>query len=168
MLWHTSTATSTSAGVSFNKNDFELSNPQVMPTRFGIERLYAYTQTSSCHGPAGGRGASGGDRRRGVGRAHPAGHAPQLGAAGNNREISTPQDVRNSVMALFWPVWGLYWEVYWELHWGLYWREGAAGGELFFGRVRGKEIARRKEITDALKREQTHRYFRAQSSSQTN
>jgi hypothetical protein len=34
--------------------------------------------------------------------------------------------------------------------------------------ARGKEIARRKEITDALKREQTHLYFRAQSSSQTN
>jgi hypothetical protein len=27
-----------------------------------------------------------------------------------------PQDVRNSVMALFWPVWGLYWELYWELY----------------------------------------------------
>jgi hypothetical protein len=58
-------------------------------------------------------------------------------------------------MALFWPVWGFYRGLYWEL----YWREGAAGG---------KEIARRKEITDALKREQTYLYFRAQSSSQTN
>jgi hypothetical protein len=34
----------------------------------------------------------------------------------NNRETSPPQDVRNSVMALFWPVWELYWEFYWELH----------------------------------------------------
>jgi hypothetical protein len=63
----------------------------------------------------------------------------------------------------FWPVWELYWGLYWELYWELYWREGAAGGELFFG-----EVARRKEITDALKREQTHLNFRAQSSSQTN
>jgi hypothetical protein len=31
------------------------------------------------------RGASGGDRRRGVGRAHPVGYAPQLGAAGRDR-----------------------------------------------------------------------------------
>jgi hypothetical protein len=35
---------------------------------------------------------------------------------GNNREISPPQDVRNSVMALFWPVWELYWELYWEMY----------------------------------------------------
>jgi hypothetical protein len=71
-------------------------------------------------------------------------------------------------MAIFWPVWGLYWELHWELYWELYWREGAAaaGGEFFL--ARGKEIARRKEITDALKREQTYLYFRAQSSSQTN
>jgi hypothetical protein len=34
----------------------------------------------------------------------------------NNREISPSQDARNSVMALFWPVWGLYWELYWELY----------------------------------------------------
>jgi hypothetical protein len=34
----------------------------------------------------------------------------------NNREISPPQDVRNSVMALFWPVWEFYWELYWELY----------------------------------------------------
>jgi hypothetical protein len=36
----------------------------------------------------------------------------------NNREISPPQDVRNSVMvmALFWPVWELYWGLYWELY----------------------------------------------------
>jgi hypothetical protein len=32
------------------------------------------------------------------------------------RNQPTPQDVRNSVMALFWPVWGLYWELYWELY----------------------------------------------------
>jgi hypothetical protein len=51
---------------------------------------------------------------------------------------------------------------------GVDWREGAAaaGGKFFL--ARGKEIARRKEITDALKREQTYLYFRAQSSSQTN
>ena len=68
-------------------------------------------------------------------------------ARANNREISTPQDVRNSVMPLFWSVW--------ELHWELYWREEAAGGEFFFGQeARGKEIARRKKISDALKREE--------------
>jgi hypothetical protein len=76
-------------------------------------------------------------------------------------------------MALFWPVWELYWGLYWELYWELYWREGeeggAAGGELCFGQeAPSKEIARRKEITDVLKREQTRLYFRAQSSSQTN
>jgi hypothetical protein len=38
-----------------------------------------------------------------------------IGAAINNREISPPQEhVRNSVMALFWPVWELYWELYWD------------------------------------------------------
>jgi hypothetical protein len=31
-------------------------------------------------------------------------------------KLARPQDVRNSVMALFWPVW----ELYWELYWGLY------------------------------------------------
>jgi hypothetical protein len=71
-------------------------------------------------------------------------------------------------MALFLACVELHWELYWELHWELYWREGegAAGGELFFGQeARGKEIARRKGIADALKREQTHLYFKAQSSS---
>jgi hypothetical protein len=34
----------------------------------------------------------------------------------NNREISPTQDVRNSVMAFFWPVWELYWELCWELY----------------------------------------------------
>jgi hypothetical protein len=38
--------------------------------------------------------------------------AGELAGGGNNREISTPQDVRNSVMALFWPVWELYWGLY--------------------------------------------------------
>jgi hypothetical protein len=40
----------------------------------------------------------------------------QIEMTHNNREISPPQDVRNSVMALFWPVWGLYWELYRELY----------------------------------------------------
>jgi hypothetical protein len=50
---------------------------------------------------------------------------------------------------------------------GIVLARGSCRRRAFFW-ARGKEIARRKEITDALKREQTHLYFRAQSSSQTN
>jgi hypothetical protein len=57
--------------------------PQVMPTRFGIERPYA--QMGSCHGPAGGAPAAG-TGGGGTDRAHPAGYAPPLA---RRREIAT-------------------------------------------------------------------------------
>jgi hypothetical protein len=54
-----------------------------------------------------------------------------------------PKGARNSVMALFWPVWELYWELYWR---------GSCRRRAFFG-ARGREIAAgaRKLRTGALK-----------------
>jgi hypothetical protein len=56
-----------------------------------------YTQLGSCHGPAAGRQRRGWGQRRGAGRgrAHPAGHAPQLGAAGRDSKLKKKK-TRNS------------------------------------------------------------------------
>ena len=43
-------------------------------------------------------------------------------------------------------MWELYWELHWELYWELYWREGAAGGELFFGFWAGKGKGKRQRL----------------------
>jgi hypothetical protein len=51
----------------------------------------SFGSLGSCHGPAA-RSASGGGRRRGVGRAHPAGHAPQGTCLARRGEIATNQD----------------------------------------------------------------------------
>jgi hypothetical protein len=50
-------------------------------------------QIGSCHGPAGGR-------RRGVGRAHPTGYTPPLGAAGRDNEIATKTQKLRSTLSV--------------------------------------------------------------------
>jgi hypothetical protein len=83
-------------------------------------------------------------------RSYKRGEAPagesSAGAPDNNRETSPPQDVRNSVMALFWAV-----EVVLGVVLGVVLaRESSRRRAFFWVWARAKEIARRKESTDAL------------------
>jgi hypothetical protein len=85
--------------------------PQCDAKPFGIERLY--TQTSSCHGPGGGAPALPAGIGGGVaGRAHPAGHAPQLGAAGRDSHQYTRTQTDFEPRAPAGPLWSLLSDVY--------------------------------------------------------
>ena len=82
ILCHTIPLTSALARVRFNKNDFELSKTTgdhiCLCDQAALYPNGLLTRARR-------RGTSGWDRWRGVGRAHPTGHAPQLGAAGRYR-----------------------------------------------------------------------------------